>query len=456
MARRVISRKRSQRKAGAGEFKFDLDSVNAVLGSNGSDGVYTEYRRSAWEIYSKTPMPTTKDEPWRRTDLRRLAADSFRLPNGNLKPEDADVPADLIQPLVGGKQGGLLVITPGGEAKVELDPEISAQGVIFTDLKTAADRHSEILAEILGKVVPQEDGKFAALAGALAPNGVLIYVPRGVQVEMPLHSVLWAPGAGVAHFSHLLVWLEEGASLTYVHESASPIEAEAQMLHGGIVEIIVGAGANLRFVELPSWGSHVWNFTHERARVGRDGLIDWIYGGLGSKLTKSFLDLDLDGPGATGRMSGFFFTDESQHIDLDTQQNHLAPNTNSDLLYKGALSGDSRAVWQGMIYVAPGAQQTDGYQANRNLVLSNTARADSIPGLEILADDVRCTHGATIGKIDSELLFYLRTRGISEPVARRLIVEGFFEPIMQRIPFEGVRDRFKSAIIEKMGKEKGA
>jgi Fe-S cluster assembly protein SufD len=226
------------------------------------------------------------------------------------------------------------------------------------------------------------------------------------------------------------------------------------MLHGGVVEIIVGAGANLRFVELPSWGSHVWNFTHERARVGRDGLIDWIYGGLGSQLTKSFLDLDLEGSGATGRMSGFFFTDDNQHIDLDTQQNHLAPNTNSDLLYKGALSGTSRAVWQGMIYVAPGAQQTDGYQANRNLVLTDTARADSIPGLEILADDVRCTHGATIGKIDSELLFYLRTRGISEPVARRLIVEGFFEPIMQRIPFEGVRDRFKSAIIAKMGKDK--
>jgi Fe-S cluster assembly protein SufD len=149
-------------------------------------------------------------------------------------------------------------------------------------------------------------------------------------------------------------------------------------------------------------------------------------------------------------MSGFFFTDGKQHLDLDTQQNHMAPNTTSDLLYKGALEGQSRAVWQGMIYVAPGAQRTDGYQANRNLVLSSRARADSIPGLEIMADDVRCTHGATVGKIDPELLFYLRSRGINEAEARRLVVEGFFEPVMDRIPYEGVRNRFQREIINKM------
>ncbi len=436
-------------------FNFDPEAVQKILGSNGNGGGYASYRRAAWETYNRTPMPTTRDEAWRRTDLRRMTTAGFQLPDLNSDHVFPPVPDDLLLPLLGDKQGGQLIQTPGGVVAVELDPEIEAKGVIFTDMISAAEKHPEILANILGKVVNKDDGKFAALAGALAPNGVLVYVPRGVQVEMPLHSVLWAPGAGLAHFSHLLLWLEEGASLTYVHEFASLAAEDSQTLHGGIVEIVVGAGANLRFVELPSWGSHVWNFSHERAKVGRDGFIDWIYGGLGTQLTKSFFDLDLEGPGATGRMSGFFFTDQNQHIDLDTQQNHLAPNTNSDLLYKGALAGTSRAVWQGMIYVAPGAQQTDGYQANRNLVLSELARADSIPGLEILADDVRCTHGATIGKIDQEMLFYLRSRGISEPVARRLIVEGFFEPIMQRIPFEGVRDRFKAAIVAKMGKENG-
>jgi Fe-S cluster assembly protein SufD len=225
-------------------------------------------------------------------------------------------------------------------------------------------------------------------------------------------------------------------------------------LHAGIVEILVDPRANLRFVELQSWGEHVWNFTHERAQVERDGNIEWVFGSIGSHLTKNFTDLDLVGPGATGKMSGFYFTDHDQHLDHDTQQNHLAPNTTSDLLFKGALLGESRSVWQGMIYVAPNAMKTDGYQANRNLVLSSQARADSIPGLEILADDVRCTHGATVGKIDPEQIFYLRSRGIPDSDAKRLIVEGFFDPIMQRIPFEGVRGRFQQAIHAKMEGQK--
>ncbi|HJS30151.1 MAG TPA: SufD family Fe-S cluster assembly protein, partial [Anaerolineales bacterium] len=156
------------------------------------------------------------------------------------------------------------------------------------------------------------------------------------------------------------------------------------------------------------------------------------------------------GEGAWGRMSGFYFTNAAQHLDLDTQQNHQVPNTTSDLLYKGALKDNSRVVWQGMINVSPGAQKTDGFQANRNLVLDPHARADSIPGLEIQADDVRCTHGATVGKIDPELLFYLRSRGVPDHSARRLIVEGFFQPIMERIPFQGVKDRFQDAILNRM------
>jgi Fe-S cluster assembly protein SufD len=454
MAKRVVSTKRAVRRAQGGDFTFTREMVDAL--NSASPNFYQSFREHAWETYAQLPMPTTRDEPWRRTDLSRLAKDRFHLPNESLTGGLPVVPNELLVPLVGDRHGGQLVLSPGGRADVELDPEIATQGVIFTDLQTAARKHPQIMADILGKVVNVEDGKFAALSAALSPNGILLYVPRGVQVEAPLHSVLWGPGVELAHFSHILIWVEDGASLTYVHETASPPEPGGQTLHGGIVEIQVGAGANLKFVELQSWGEHVWNFTHERARVERDGVLDWIYGGLGTQLTKSFLDLDLNGRGANARMSGFFFTYRNQHFDLDTQQNHLAPNTNSDLLYKGALEGHSRAVWQGMIYVAKDAQNTDGYQANRNLVLSPDARADSIPGLEILADDVRCTHGATVGKIDPELLFYLNSRGIPSAVARRLVVEGFFEPVMQRIPYEGVRDRFQEAIVAKMGFENKA
>jgi Fe-S cluster assembly protein SufD len=411
-----------------------------------------EYRLSAWETFQATPMPTTNDEPWRRTDIRAMRSGHFLLPGQvDLKslrlPEP---PPALLKPLAGDAHGGQLVLTAEG-ARLQLNPELARQGVVFTDLRTAEQEHPELLAELLGRVVRPDEGKFAALAAALAQTGVLVYVPRGVQVEVPLHSILWAPGVDLAFIDHILVWVDQGASLTYVHESASHTEADGQSMHAGLVEILVGDEASLRFVELQSWGEHVWNFSHERARVGRDANLDWIFGAIGSHLTKNFSELDLAGRGASGRMSGFYFTDGVQHLDHDTQQNHLAPNTTSDLLFKGALRDESRSVWQGMIYVAPGAQKTDGYQANRNLVLSRKARADSIPGLEIMADDVRCTHGATVGKIDADQVFYLRSRGIPYQEAERLIVEGFFDPIMQRIPFEGVRTRFQDAIQEKMG-----
>ncbi len=451
--RTVVTRKQRVVRGQRGQFAFTADMIPATPGEGQGAQFVRDFRQRAWSHYEATPMPTASDEPWRRTDLRAMDAGGFKLPAPDPAGELGAVPEALLQPLVGDQPGGQIEILPGGEARVVLQPALAEQGVVFTDLRTAAQEHAEILADILGKIVPPEDGKFSALAAALAPNGVLVYVPRGVQVELPLHSVLWGPGSGLAHFSHLLVWLEEGANLTYVHEASSPEGLEGQTLHAGNVEIRVGAGANLRFVELQSWGEHVWNFTHERASIGRDSQLDWIYGTLGTSLTKSFMDLDLEGQGAWGRMSGFFFTHNRQHLDLDTQQNHKAPNTTSDLLYKGALEGNSRTVWQGMIYVAPGAQQTDGYQANRNLVLSKSARADSIPGLEILADDVRCTHGATVGKIDPELLFYLRSRGLAFQDAKRMVVEGFFDPVMQRIPFEGVRERFAAEIQRKIGQD---
>ena len=425
------------------EFNFSremVDTASPVLGT---------YRAEAWSAFEQTAMPSTQDEAWRRTDLRKMPLERFRIPAEGAFENLPTVPAALLKPLVGEAHGGQVTLLPGG-AEVTLAPELTAKGVVFEDFHTAEKEHPDLLKKLIGNIVRAEDGKFAALAAALSQNGVLLYVPRNVQVEAPLHSVLWGPGADFAHFSHIIVQVDEGASVTYVHEAASPDEEGADTMHAGLVEINVGDGANLRFVELQSWGNHVWNFSHERVSVGRDANLDWIFGAVGSRLTKNFSDLDLVGKGAAGRMSGFYFTDGTQHLDHDTQQNHLVPNTSSDLLFKGALKGNSCSVWQGMIYVAPGAQKTDGYQANRNLILSETARADSIPGLEISADDVRCTHGATIGKIDPEPLFYLLSRGIPQEDAERLIVEGFFDPIMQRIPFEGVRERFQQAIKDKL------
>jgi Fe-S cluster assembly protein SufD len=412
-----------------------------------ASGVLADYHRKAWQTFNQLSLPTMAEEAWRRTDLREFPAESFHLPADGAFRDLAPAPTDLLKPLTADIHGGQVVLLPGGE-KSYLSPDLSKKGVIFTDLHSAERENPELVTKMTGQTVSPEDGKFAALAGALAQNGVVLYIPKGITVEQPLNSLLWGPGVNLSYLSHILIWVDEGASVTYIHEAASPDE-NGPALHAGIVEIKVGDNASLRFVELQSWGRHVWNFSHERVSVGRNGNLDWIFGAIGSRLTKNFSELDLVGEGANGRMSGFYFTDGNQHLDHDTQQNHLAPHTTSDLLFKGALKGYSRSVWQGMIYVAVGAEKTDGYQANRNLILSPNARADSIPGLEILADDVRCTHGASVGKLEQEPLFYLKTRGIPDKEAERLLVEGFFDPIMQRIPFEGVRARFQQAIHEK-------
>ncbi len=446
----VIRGRRRESQAPVKTFSFHRSMVRV---SGLSQGIQA-FRDRAWSLFETLPMPDPKDEAWRRTDISGLQADLFRLPEVDAYLDLAPLDESLLSPLAGEAHAGQVILLPGG-ARTTLDEKLRARGVVFTDLRTAEQDYAELLETRLGKIVSPEEGKFAALASALAQTGVFLYVPKGVVIEQPLHSLLWGPGIGLAHISHVIVWLEEGASVTYVHEYASPTETGGQTLHTGLVEVYVGEDASLRFVELQSWGEHVWNFTHERVRVARQGNVDWVFGAMGGHLTKNFAELDLVGEGSSGRMSGFYFTDGDQHLDYDSQQNHLAPHTTSDLLFKGALLDRSRVVWQGMIYVAPGAFKTDGYQANRNLVLSRQARADSIPGLEILADDVRCTHGATVGKIDPEQIFYLRTRGIPDVEAKRLIVEGFFDPIMQRIPFEGVRARFQEAIQRKMLNFKG-
>ncbi len=448
--RTVITTGRKREEPKPADFKFPKSEVRALSKAENDAEWYAKRRMAAWKVYDATPMPTLTDEAWRRTDIRPFKWREVTLPHHvNGKVAAKRVPAALLKPLVGKQQGGQLVQTGGKVAEHFLNPVLKRKKVIFADFLTATKKHPELVKKYLGKGVKVGEGKFAALAEALADGGLFVHIPRGVQVELPLHSVAWLTGP--AHFSRVVIVVDDGASATVVHEIASPEGVETQALHAATVEVLVGRQAHLTFVELQSLGRNVWNFTHERVRVGKDSQVDWIFAAVGSHLTKNFSEIDLDGEGSTGKMSGFYFTDGEQHLDHDTQQNHNAPHTTSDLLFKGALKENSRSVWQGMIYVAPGAQKTDGYQANRNLVLSKNARADSIPGLEILADDVRCTHGATVGQMEEEHIFYLMARGLPRREAEKLVVDGFFDPILQRIPFEGVRQRLKHAIEAKMG-----
>jgi len=348
---------------------------------------------------------------------------------------------------------GLLVETDGYPRFRTLRDDLAAQGVIFADMDTAAREHADLVQPyFMTEAVPIDANKFSALHAAFWQGGAFLYVPRNVKVDLPLQAVIAGESAGVGNFAHTLIVVEEGAEVTYVEDRVS-LTAGDGGFHSGVVEIYVKPGGRLTCVNLQDWARDVWNFSTQRALLDRDSYLLWIAGNLGSRLTKTFARLELRGPGASSEMLGLLFADGTQHIDLDTYQNHVAPHCTSDLLYKGVLKDRARTVWRGMIWAHKDAQKTNAYQKNDNLILSDGARADSIPGLEIEANDLRCTHGVTAGKIDPDHLFYLMSRGLSRKQAERTIVEGFFEPLLARVPVESIRGRLGRAIVEKLGNE---
>jgi Fe-S cluster assembly protein SufD len=428
---------------------FSREAVIELSASLNEPEWMQAFRLDAWQVYAALPVPTTQDEAWRRTDIRRFKLDSFGPSLNGHSANGEKIPSYLGAQLTDDAAGGVLVEADGVVKEYELSDELKEQGIIFCDMHTAVREHGDLVRKyFMTRAVRVEHGKFAALHGAFWRGGVFLYVPRNIVAAAPLHSALWATGGRT--FTHTLVVLDTNSEATFIDEYASPPKGEGQALHNGAIELIVGDGASLRYASLQDFGANVWQFNHECGRVGRDGKLDWITSVMGTRLTKAFQTSELDAPGAWARMSGIFFTNGRQHIDLDTQQNHNAADTTSDLLYKGALKDGSRSVWQGMIKALPDSQRIDGFQANRNLMLDKTARADSIPGLEIQADDVRCTHASTIGKLDEEEVFYLMSRGIPRAEAIRMVIQGFFDPVMQRIPFEGVRGRIFNRILEKV------
>jgi Fe-S cluster assembly protein SufD len=426
--------------------RADVENLSA---RNNEPDWLREARLAAWDQYESMPMPTTKDEPWRRTDYRHIDWDSAgQLVQANGVSLD-DIPAANRQPLLGDEQGGFIAFVDDKVVHLEVNPSLAEQGVIFTDLRTAAAEYTDLVRDhLMTHAVMPENGKFAALNAALWTHGVFLYVPQGVAVELPAHSIFYTTQPG-ATLGHLLVVLEPGASIDYLHENISPtLDADASFV--GATELIIKDDANLRFVNLQDWGHNVFEFSHQRARVANNGQLDWITGQVGGKLVKAFMEIDLDGQGSWGRMSAFYFPEGKQFMDLDTQQNHNAPHTTSDLLFKGVLKDQARSVWQGMIKALPGAQKTDGFQANRNMLMSRDARADSIPGLEIEADDVRCTHASATGQIEEEMIYYLMSRGLPRAEAIKLAVDGFFVPVLDRIPFENVRERLVAYVERKL------
>jgi len=405
-----------------------------------------QLRKDSFEKFESMNWPTRKEEEWMRTDIRGFKLAKFQPPSLN-----DDVPQELPTGVLaeGVDIGGQIVAYNGRTCKTSFDQELADQGVIFGDIQQVLAEHPELLKEHLfqGEFDPGFD-KFSALHATFFSSGQILYVPRNVRVKKPLHSLSILGENGV-DLGHTLVILEEGAEAVFLNETTS-VNADDVAMHCGAMEIIVGPRANLRFVSLQNWGKKVWHFGQQNASVRQDANLLWTLGALGSRLSKVNQQVTLDEIGAHCEVNGVMFTEDRQHLSYHTQQYHRAQNCTSNFLYKAALQDESRTVWRGMIKVAPGAQKTNGYQRIDNLLLTEHSRADSIPGLEIEADDVRCTHGATTGKVDEEQVFYAQSRGFTRREATRMIVTGFFQQVFDRINIESVREALGQAIARRV------
>jgi Fe-S cluster assembly protein SufD len=397
--------------------KFSRQEVGRLSEVLGEPGWLAERRVEAWDLFCKLELPDPKSEEWRYTDVRDFDFDRFEVPRAR-------------------------------SSAPELPSDLARKGVVVADFPRAARDHSELLRAHFFTEVPTDEHKFTALHGALHSDGVLVYVPRGVEVEAPL-QVLRQVDAGGSAFPHTTVVVDDHASLTLVDVFTSE-EAERASLCSSVVEIEARRGASVNYISLQQWGRHVSHFQTQRFTGYRDSTVRSLAVNLGSAFARTQVESVLKGEGSFSEMLGLYFADSDQHFAQRTLQAHNAPHATSDLLYKGALKERSRSEYSGLIKVLEGAQGTDAYQANRNLLLSDDALARSIPQLEIEANEVRCTHGATVSPVEEEHLFYLMSRGIDRVTAQKLVVFGFFGDVLDRIRVPAVRDGLSRAISAKV------
>ena len=393
------------------------EAVDRLAEATGEPGWLAERRGQAFDIFEKLDDPDPKGEEWRYVDVRGFDFDRFAAPVPRLE-------------------------------KPELPPELAAKGVVFADFATAAQEHPDLLREHFFTEVPLDEHRFTALHGAFHSDGLLIYVPPGVEVDIPLEAMRRVDNGGSV-FPHTTIVVEEQASLTFVDRFGSD-EFTDPALCASVVEVTAMRGAIVNYISLQEWGRAVHHFQTQRFTGHRDATVRSLAVNLGSTFARTQVESVLKGEGSFSEMLGLYFADTNQHFAQRTLQSHNAEHATSDLLYKGALKEHSRSEYSGLIKVLKGAQGTDAYQANRNLVLSEEAMARSIPQLEIEANEVRCTHGATVSPVEEEHLFYLMSRGIDRVTAQRLVVFGFFGDVLDRIRVAQVREDLSAAISAKV------
>src|SRR5438270_3299698 len=432
------------------------DVVEALSRQKGEPEWMLQKRLHAWDVYEKTPAPLGRrgDLGTRRTvanfkfqELTPFVSSPVLDGNANLS---AAIERSLKEALVDARSG-LIVQRNSQIVRTELDDDLKRKGVILTDLDTAVREHPELVQKyFMTTCVPVESNKYTALHAALWSGGVFLYIPKGLEIEKPILAQIWIDSPASAIFAHTLIIAEDESSVRYVNEYNSSFDGEQVSFLNDVVEVYARNAARVEFSNLQDLGLNVWNVTNKNAVHEKDGSSTWVLADLGSKVNLANIGATLCGTGSVAELAGVFFSDHDQRFSMNTLSDHNAIATNAETLVKGVLTDQSRVEFEGMIRVQPKAQQTASFLSDHTLLLSDECRSESIPGMEIGANEVSASHGATTGQIDEEQLFYLMVRGIPRDEAERIIVQGFFEPVLQRIPLENLRTRLRRSIVRRM------
>ncbi|MBA3827282.1 MAG: Fe-S cluster assembly protein SufD [Ktedonobacterales bacterium] len=427
---------------------FTEEAINELIAQRNEPAWMTERRRTAWTAWNDLPMPDPrKDEEWRRTPLRLLELDEAT-------PLSDAAKANVVPLAPAGELAAALTFVDGQvTARQDIADDLRQQGVIVTDLRSALAEHADLVQRYFMTVVKPTEAKFAALHGAFWDNGVFVYVPKGVAVALPVGVVVESAAPGRASLHHTLIVMERDSSLKYVEELRGGVAATAdgQAFSSRVIELVQGDGTTLDFATIQRFSPAMFDFYDARVVQARDTNFTLHNIELGAAMSKGHIEALLEGAGAHARLAGIYFADHDQHLDRYTLQDHKGINTTSDLLFKGVVADTARSVYSGYIRIHPGAKGSRAYQQNRNIQLSRKARADSNPSLEIAENDILgCTHGATVGKVDEEQLFYLMCRGLSRGEATQMIVEGFLDQLVEAIPLPTLRVSLRDELIARV------
>jgi Fe-S cluster assembly protein SufD len=408
-----------------------------------ASGLVEDRRKAALEVFEGEPLPTWRRSGFWTTTLRKLRLDE-------LEPKRY-APIDELPPIVredlGDEEHAGLIVQRGASVVYS---HVADERIVMMPLEQAVEEHPELVEQYFAKRLPYHEGKFAAATAAFWTGGVFVHVPKDVRLERPIQVVWLIDEPGTAQYAHTLAVIGEFAECRIREYFLAP-DFEGQALHAGAFELYALPGAQVNLAHYQDWGSgEIYDVSTRRVEIRRDARVKWVPIHLGGHLTKQTLDIITAEQGSDMRHTGLYFTELDEHLDLFTTDKHEEGHTTGDTVWKGALTGDSRASYEGLIHIVPGAQETDTYLQTHQMLLSPKAKGDAIPSLIVETDNVRASHGGTVGELDQEQIFYMMTRGLSRTEAMLVLVEGYFEEVVQRLEDPGLEELVRRRVAEKL------